>query len=101
MLNSHLTLQVHLSTRHLNIPTFTHHSREPNRQLQIHQQLVQARRLRASLDDVANRIESLPSTSSTSYPQAMEILQLSHPQIHQLARLTEALRGGYTLNSNE
>ena len=31
----------------------------------------------------------------------MEILQNSHPQIHQLARLTEALRGGYTLNSNE
>ena len=83
--------------------------KEPIQRQQIHTQLEQSRHLRASLEDAAAKVEALSSSSSTSKSksscaqEAMNILQSSLPQIHQLETLTDALKegGGYTtINGN-
>ena len=73
------------------------HRREQCRRLQIYEQVQRARQLRASLEEAANLADALPDNSSTSYSEAMSILQSSLPQINQLVHLTEAIRGKQTV----
>jgi hypothetical protein len=61
----------------------------------IHERLEHARRLRASLEEAADRAESLPNLPPrTSYAQAMSILQSSMSEIDELVRLTTVLKNG-------
>ncbi|KAL7467303.1 hypothetical protein ACHAXS_007550 [Conticribra weissflogii] len=70
----------------------------PQRRLKIHEQLQRSRRLRASIESAANLVESLPSDSPSSFPNAISILKSSLQDINQLVRLTESLCGNYTLD---
>lgn len=70
----------------------------PQRRLEIHEQLRRARRLRASIERAANIAESLPLDSPSSFPEAISLLQSSLHDINQLVRLTETLRGNYSLD---
>ena len=75
--------------------------REHRRRVQIHDLLQRARRIRASLEESANLADALPSNNPSSSSEAMSILQSSLPQINQLVRLTEALRGEGTIDNPE
>jgi len=70
----------------------------PQRRLEIHEQLRSARRLRASIERAANIAESLPLDSPSSFPEAISLLQSSLHDINQLVRLTEIVRGNYSLD---
>lgn len=89
-----------LELEKMNITHFAYRY-EPSRRIKLHKQLVRARRLRAIIEDAAERADALPDSSSASYSQAMEILQSTVPYINELTRLTEALHGNYTLEDEE
>ena len=78
-----------------------YYRREPRRRVQIHDQLQRARHIRASLEEAANLADALPSNNPSSSSEAMSILQSSLPQINQLVRLTEVLRGKGTIDNPE
>ncbi|KAL9182262.1 hypothetical protein ACHAXT_012914 [Thalassiosira profunda] len=75
------------------LDNYTAEAYEPARRRQLHDQLQRARSLRASLEEAADRADALPNDSPASCPTAMAILQESLPQMNELVRLTEALRG--------
>ena len=73
--------------------TWTAEAREPNRRQKLHEQLCLARKLRAILEQAADKAEKLS-------PREARTLLLQHTaDISTLACLTEAVRGNYTLNS--
>lgn len=73
--------------------TWTAEAREPNRRQKLHEQLSLARRLRATLEDAANKAEN------ASPEEARALLIQSTPDISILACLTDAVKGNYTLDS--
>lgn len=81
------------------LDNYTSEALEPTRRLEFHDQLLRARQLRAQLEEAATLADALPFNSQSSYPKAMSILQSSLPQINQLVRLTEAIRGKHTINN--
>eukprot|EP00521_Asterionellopsis_glacialis_P012516 CAMPEP_0195297948 /NCGR_PEP_ID=MMETSP0707-20130614/22448_1 /TAXON_ID=33640 /ORGANISM="Asterionellopsis glacialis, Strain CCMP134" /LENGTH=273 /DNA_ID=CAMNT_0040359889 /DNA_START=3 /DNA_END=821 /DNA_ORIENTATION=+ len=72
----------------------TAEAREPDRKRRLHEQLRCARRLRGVMENAAERAEV-----SGSQQQAKQILISNTPHIKELVSLTEAVRGGYTLDS--
>jgi len=72
----------------------TAEAREPDRKRRLHEQLRCARRLRAVMENAAKRAED-----SGSQQQAKQIMISNAPHMEELVSLTEAVRGGYTLDS--
>lgn len=86
----------------------TAEAREPDRKRRLHKQLRIARRLRGVMERAADEAEaarlktsnnSVPPSIALAQSQARQTMISITPQIQELACLTEAARGGYTLDS--
>ena len=76
---------------------FTGEAREPQRKERLMGQLDLARRLRRDLEKAANRAED-PNTTTE---KARQMIIDMTPTVNQLVSLTEAIRGNYTLDTEE
>lgn len=72
----------------------TAEAREPSRRRRLHYQLQLARRLRAQMEQAADQAEAAGSVQ-----EARSIIVSNTRHINELVSLTEAVRGGYTLDS--
>jgi hypothetical protein len=82
---------------HANAGTLTAEARDPDRRHRVHLQLQHARRLRQVMEDTATQVEA----DTMSQEEAQQLLHSMPFQINvnELVALTEAARGGYTLDN--